>query len=249
MFGAARLGIAASVSGLGTVTTAASVSVQNSGTNAWVDVSTNALTITKVNSPTTDYSDLSYATSAVGSMDPNDTGSLTIADSALHTYGTGDFTIRGWIFCRAGTSATGNEYNHIVDTAISPSDAGDRFPGFSWGWYGPTAQLYMFTSTIFIDFALYMTTGWQHVALVRKSGVVSCYRNGVRGTQSSAAQASKNITSNKMCVARVGNVTSGYNMKHKTAGLQFFKGTALYDAESFTPPTTETPLGYYASIG
>lgn len=226
----------------GTTTATPTLSIQNTGTNFY-DVSPNNFTVTKVGTIAVD-SDTSYVSSGgTGSMACNG-GYLTLPSNAAWQVGFGDFTAHGWLYPRAGAYAAGSVYNGLFDFHAAGNTAGGRSDGLFCGWFGNEKNLYMFGSGSFLVNATSYTltpNAWQHVAFMRKSGIGYIFLNGQM--VKSGDMSAQNISDTNLSLNCVTDSTGGQPSKHKSAGLQFFKGIALYPTTGFTVPTTETPLG------
>jgi hypothetical protein len=144
---------------------------------------------------------------------------LSVATNAALDWGTGDLTIEAWIY---PTSVTG--FNYICSQQTS---GGMIFTldgtSFLVGIYGGT------TAT----FASSITVGrWNHVALVRSSGVTQVFLNGASlGTTSTSFSfpAGRNFLIGTSSV--LDNNFDGY-----MSNFRAVKGTAVYTS-AFTAPT------------
>lgn len=122
------------------------------------------------------------------------TTKLTVPANAVFAPGTGDFTIEAWVNTTAAAifgadttnrasaiwaqTANGNNYSilHLVsdNTTITPKYIG----GGAASVLGPT-----------------LVSGvWNHVAVVRSSGVITIYTNGVAGSSTAGATAMNDVT-------------------------------------------------------
>lgn len=136
-----------------------------------------------------------------------------------------DFTLEAWIY---PTSL--NSYRCIFNTAFSFL-ANPRL-------YIKDGALVIFADNA--DRAFHQTTiqanSWQHVALVRSTGVYSSYLGGVKSTGSWTNQA------HASSVLRIGsdNGTLGQDFAGSMDEVRVTKGVARYTA-NFTPPTAPFP--------
>jgi hypothetical protein len=239
--------------GLGAITTTATISVQNSTTTVrFYNVGSSVVTLTTATGNTilalsTDTSYVSDTTGATGSASVNG-GYISIASTSSVTFGTGNFTIRGWLFPRTSSYAAGAVYNHYID-GIAIGGSGGRSNTLAFGWFGNEKTAYVFSNGDFrlITSSTLTENAWNHVALVRNASSTTIYINGVSGGNSTYFN-SYNLSNTVATIASVADANASFPQVHKFAGFQIFKGTAIYNG-NFTPPTRETPLGYYSSIG
>lgn len=148
-------------------------------------------------------------------------------------FGTGDFTLEGWIYpLTLGNAAIFASQNYHT-------------PGFNGNWLyrlsdsnqtawasydGQGAEEYSeFSSSI-------TTNTWHHVAVTRQNGTLRIFENGVlRGSRTSA----KSLVDGANGV-RIGRSNSNQNFNGYIDEVRFTKGVALYTA-NFTPPTAPFP--------
>jgi hypothetical protein len=180
--------------------------------NTFLDSSTNAFTITRNGTPTqgsfSPYGSL-WSNYFSGSTDYLSVTGTNIAPGA------GDFTAEFWI---NGTYAG---VKVLIDWAAAP-------------------QLYMSGTSIVWYFNADRISGtltnntWQHVAIVRASGVTKMYIDGVAVTQTFTDSTS--ITPTTFTIGgragSTGNTINGY-----MSNVRLVKGTAVYTS-NFTPSTT-----------
>jgi len=164
---------------------------------------------------------------------------LIVPANAAFTFGTGDFTVEAWI-----NFNTGSVYNMVFENGGA---SGGDTSGFSFG-VNTSNQLYMYTngSTVLTGTSVLLLNTWYHVAIVRLSGTITLYSNGVSvGTTSTAY----NFTG-------TGSVSGGIQIG-KNAGTTSFmhgymsnyrvvKGVAVYTG-AFAPSTS--PLSATQSSG
>jgi hypothetical protein len=145
---------------------------------------------------------------------------LTTASSASFAFGTGDYTIEGWIF------STSNAYQRIFwagddkdNLEINSNSVGD-------------ITFYNGTTPVTTSGGIFQSFRWNHMAVVRSSGTVTVYLNGVSVlTQATTA----NTTTNRL-FGIGGNGVNGYFVGN-ISNVRIVKGTAVYTS-SFTPSTT-----------
>lgn len=143
--------------------------------------------------------------------------------SSDFTFGTGDFTLECWAYW----TDTGNRAILGFATNFTLYRAGDN-------------RVYFFDSDDGNNVT--GTTGtvalnqWIHVALVRASGSLQIYTNGVG---SSTASYTKNLTSSNMRIGSAANGTS--NMSGYIDEVRITKGVARYTGSSITVPSAPFP--------
>ena len=152
---------------------------------------------------------------------------LTIPNNVLFALGTGDFTIECWVYSIAGSN---NGVWQLASSAF-PGSAGLAVAANGGAWtvyYGSTSQGHGFGS---------IGTGtWQHVALVRQSGSLYIYSNGVKYTV--AASDTTNYTYTTLVIG--GYYSTSFLWNGYINDLRITRGYARYTA-NFTPPTSAFP--------
>ena len=156
---------------------------------------------------------------------------LTGPSSATIGIGTGDFTIECWFYATDGTS---------IDRGIWETRT-DGYPNWSEGLSltrltETTFRLYG-SSALIVSSATTITNNWNHLAVVRNSGTLEFFVNGVsQGTVSN----STNMNSAQPIAIGSGRYTnSNSTPTHAVKGyIQDFRvlTSALYTS-NFTPPT------------
>lgn len=152
---------------------------------------------------------------------------LTIPNNVLFALGTGDFTIECWAYLTAGSN---NGLWQLASSAF-PGVAGLAVSLFSGQWniyYQNGSQIYGYGT---------VTTGaWYHVALVRQSGSLYIYSNGVKYT---VASDTTNYTGTTLVIGGYYSTSQLWN--GYINDFRITKGLARYTA-NFTPPTQAFPL-------
>jgi hypothetical protein len=224
------------------LTAVANTSLLTCQSNRFVDNSTNAFTITRngdvsVHAFSPFAPTAAYSTANVGGSGYFDgTGDyLTVPAGSAFAYGTGDFTVEGWFYATAEPAAFGSTLfaqtvtgtNYFICTLGSDASPSTRVVRFQFGTSGGGTGI----STS----ATYNLNSWNHFAIVRNSGSVTVYLNGVGGTSGSCTQ----NFSDTSYVPTIGRYThsdtcpfTGY-----LSNFRVVKGTAVYTT-NFTPPTT-----------
>jgi hypothetical protein len=188
--------------------------------NRFIDNSTNNLTLTangntSINGfdpflPNTSYS-------AYGSTYFDGTGDyLDIPSNAAFAFGTGNFTIECWMFnTDAGTTKrTAFKFSNPL-MALTTNNSIASGIGF---WDGSAVRQIVFTPNV-----------WQHIAIVRISGVLTIYLNGVN--QNSAALATSIAASN----VSIGAENTQFPFLGYISDFRV-TNTGVYTS-NFTPPT------------
>ncbi len=191
--------------------------------NTFLDSSTNNFTITR-NGNTTQGTFSPFSQTGWGNYF-NGSSYISAADNAALDLGTGDFTIEGWVYIADG----------IADNAgiVSKRNAS----AFNAGDYRVSYR----TGTSKISFAndavnerntpVVQKNSWTHFAIVRASGTLSAYANGVRGD---TVADSVDLTNGEIQTIGV-NATlffTGY-----MSNIRIVKGTAVYSGATYTVPT------------
>ena len=152
---------------------------------------------------------------------------LTIPNNVLFALGTGDFTIECWAYLTAGSN---NGLWQLASSAF-PGVAGLAVSLFSGQWniyYQNGSQIYGYGT---------VTTGaWYHVALVRQSGSLYIYSNGVKYT---VASDTTNYTGTTLVIGGYYSTSQLWN--GYIDDFRITRGLARYTA-NFTPPTQAFPL-------
>lgn len=191
----------------------------NGGTT-FTDSSTNNLTPTLVNSPTTSTTRAKFGQSGYFAG----TSYLSYApNSTLFAFGTGNFTVEYWLFVVA--------YNSRA-LGFRTSGVSTQFDFF----VSATGQIGMWNGSTTTNFSVTGAVGtgtWHHVAWSRQSGSVRAYLNGVQ--QGSTATITTSL-------AGTSSVQFPANSNYQSAEcyldeLRITKGVARYTGTSFAVQT------------
>jgi hypothetical protein len=212
----------------GPVATACSLLINANGTNGSgdsnrvLDSSTNAYLVTRNLLPV--QSQLSPLSGGDGKWSQYFDGSgdyLTAPAGSSFAFGTGDFTIEGWVNVPSIRS------HAIFDTRSSASSS----TGFYFGtttagnwqvWY--QASLITSTATISLN-------TWQHFALVRLGSTTTLYVDGV------SVGSSTTVVNWTDTQGKIGSSSANAEqLLGNLSNLRVVKGSAIYTA-AFTPPT------------
>ena len=147
---------------------------------------------------------------------------LTVPANTAFAFGTGDFTIECWV-----------NKPSAVNSAII--DARGASSGAPWAFYiDANNNPYFFDGIVYTSTVAVANNQWNHIAVVRTSGVLKIFVNGVQGYSSSHTNAL-----NPSATLYIGGQNFGTPVQ--TVGyisnVRIVKGTAVYTA-NFTPPTT-----------
>jgi hypothetical protein len=159
---------------------------------------------------------------------------ISASANTAFAFGTGDFTVEGWIFttARIGLGNYGSQiagcqvYGTSADWLFNISPTGNLF--FQIGASAVGAILT--TSTVPLNL-------WTHVALVRQSGTVTIYINGVNAGGSASYATSITNASTPFSIGGASNGTAASLLQGYISNLRIVKGTALYTS-AFTPSTS-----------
>ena len=157
---------------------------------------------------------------------------LTVPSNAAFQFGTGDFTIEAWIYLTADTSSS---YAAIIDIRNSASNNGAVMFAVKDG-----LQLAVYSDVLLASTTTLSLYQWQHVALVRSSGVMQIYINGTSASNSVSDSSNKSQLGN----VYIGRVFDGAHVGFSgyLDEVRITKGIARYTS-SFTPPTAAFPNG------
>jgi len=200
--------------------------------NRFRDASSNAFAIT-VNGDTkvsrfSPFSPASaYSTTANGGSAYFDGSGdyLTAPSNAAFAFGTGDFTVEMWAYFMD----TGGIDKPMFDTGVTTSTG--RLAIRQGNASSVANVVNAFVSGTIVSSPSFNFYQWTHVAVVRQSGTVKIYINGVGGT---GVSASANLTENASIFGTFYDYAVyfyGY-----MSNVRVTKGTAVYTA-NFTPPT------------
>ena len=201
-----------------------------SGTT-WTDVSYNGNNGTLTNGPAYTTVGFTEPFGGAGAVYFDGTGDyLSVADDASLQLGSGDFTIEFWIYLN---SLSGNP------TPIDKAYTGSGVSGVGYLLQYSSSALKFYGGITLTSSTTDTTSVWIHYALVRNSGTITLYRNGVSvasggdGTNYTY-NTSLGIGANILAGAGFGAGAGAIN--GFISNLRILKGTALYTS-NFTPPT------------
>ena len=176
-----------------------------------------------------DYSQYSSAAN-LGSLHFDGSGDYVTAPSnAVFDFGTGDYTIESWINIPDVTST----WQAFISRGYTTTGG--------WRLYknsGNSDLRFYYTGTSYISAT---STGlvdntWHHIAVVRSSGTITIYVDGVSKGSGSDGSTSNNPGSYAIEIGS-GVHSSTFPITGYMSDVRIVKGTAVYTAD-FTPPTT-----------
>jgi len=205
-----------------------------------IDNSTNNFTITNNNTATVSSAVVPFTTSfsvfklkknnatpvASYSVLFNGSNYLNCGSNALFSFGTGNFTVEGWMYL-----TTMGVYNTLFSNGTAVAGA---------------VGLYTLGTNNKLSFAEYYGTDvngsttlsintWYHVAVTRSGSTVRLFLNG--NIENSNASDSFNNTTNNLVIGSAWGTAADGRMNGYISNFRIVKGTALYTA-SFTPSTS-----------
>jgi hypothetical protein len=163
---------------------------------------------------------------------------LTLASNAAFTFGTGDFTIEGWVYL-TGTAGNYTIYDsRTAGTSICPLIY----------YQGGNIITYLVNGSNIITGPAIIAYTWHHVAICRSGTSTKMFVNGAQ--VGSTYTDTNNYTSGISTIARNAVAGGGTNLlPGNISNLRIVKGQALYTA-NFTPttsPLTTTSQGATAA--
>jgi hypothetical protein len=152
---------------------------------------------------------------------------LTIPASPNLQFGTGDFTVEAWVNPIIFVNGA-NNYFPIIDTRFGVSST--SYVAGIWSgkldfYYGNGGGRYTAVSNIV------SVNNWQHIAIIRQSGTIMTFVNGIKDSLTTTYSGSLLVESSTILIGRLtdGDVANGYIDE-----LRITKGKALYTS-NFTP--------------
>ena len=195
------------------------------------DGSSNAHSITTVGTVYTElyspYDHVSYSPSSHGgSVYFDGTGDYLVTPSSTNVQlGTGDFTAECWFYCTSASS-----YHQIF--SWRPNNGSSAGKG-SFAINPSNGYIWYETSGIIDTSSNWLTNTWYHIALVKSSGTLKIYQNGV---EVGSASHSTNLDGTTLSIA--GNNDGSEGFAGYISDFRLVKGTAVYTS-AFTPPTEQ----------
>ena len=203
------------------------------GSTTFVDDSSSNLSPTVVGSVSISTAQSKFGGSSIYISGPG--SRLSYAASALHVFGSNDFTIEGWLYVVGGQNYArmlhyGPAWNDNNAWGIAAKNA--DFPGkLAFFAYKLGGVLCVSTTSI-------VSNTWYHVAVTRSSGVFRLFINGIiEATNSShVGVAIESATTNGLGIgSSFTGQTGGEDLTGHIDDLRITKGVARYTS-NFTPP-------------
>jgi hypothetical protein len=210
----------------------------------FVDSSTINATVSRVGSPVVTQgsfspyppiNSVSYTAAVNGGSGlwPSNIAYLNIGSSnAAYAFGTGDFTVEGWMYFNSIPSSSA--YSPMVQ-----SDAVGSSTNNKWFFSYNNSKLVFATHStggFTCTTPWSPTTGvWYHVAVTRASGTIYLFINGVSGTVTTTGTPNGyDLGQNGISI---GAMSSPYYFQGYLCDVRLVKGTAVYTG-NFTTPTS-----------
>jgi hypothetical protein len=207
--------------------------------NTFLDSSTNNFSITRNGNATqgtfSPFSQTGWSNFFDGTGDY-----LSVATQTQLGFGTGDFTVECWAYITT-TPVTNTRGLFHIATAINATVSGYGI-GITTGL---AVQFYSGNTFTTSSTTISLNT-WNHFALVKSSGTVRLYVNGVQPTTNGSIADSQNFTTAVATIGTWYSTGTGFEITGYVSNFMATKGGALYTS-TFTPSTT--PLTTTVSAG
>jgi len=178
--------------------------------------------------PTATTGSPTVSTSGSGSLAfSSNTQLLTYPTNAGYAFGTGDYTIEGWVYIN-GVQA------NSVATIVGATGTGGLVFSLSGGTTPTSVSINPYGSgnTVTASFSFSLST-WYHIAVARSSGSTKIFVNGTQyGTTTTD---NTNYAQQPMALSGVA-ASGSQNLNGYISNIRLVKGTAVYTA-NFTAPT------------
>ena len=238
-----RVVVGTALYGGATLTIPTTLPTDVSGTELLLNFGATAAPTVTVSYWFNDTSSLSHVLIPNGTITQSDEGSGILAaalgsDGYLTTtlnddFGTGDFTIEGFI---NNSSYSSNTY--LIDARLGSNWA------IGWALDGSNSGALTFydgnTLTFITSDTLVPSSQWSHIAVVRNSNVLAIYLNGVNVGQANNST-DFNGTGTLTIGRRYEDLSNSY-FNGSIAGLRIVKGTALYTSNFAVPTSIPTDV-------
>jgi len=205
--------------------------------NFFIDYSANSLVVANNGSLASTSAPPISSTSTYNSIYFYTGTNITVVDNNAFIFGTGDFTIETWF----NILQLDNNGDAGLFQLSGPIDRALR--SISVLYAGQTAVYVYFgvqnqSSTYGYRYATFTLNTWYHIALVRRSNVLSLYINGVGGTLISASSDTTdyNFTTN----LTIGKLATSFYLNGYMSNFRIVKGTAVYTGNFNVPNTPLT---------
>ena len=215
--------------------------------NRFRDASSNAFAITVNGTPSIQAFSPFAPTAAYSAATNGGSGyfdgtgdELSIAANAAFQFGTGDFTIEGWIYTDSSTETYGKR---IVSKFAQAGNGGWLLEVLRTSGNTVRFMWYNATPSLVVDFGTndaLAANAWHHIAVSRSGANVSLFVDGVRKATSASVSGATDNFSATVYVGGGGAVdtyTDGY-----LSNIRLVKGTAVYDPTLTTLTVPTAPL-------
>ena len=154
---------------------------------------------------------------------------LNLRNNTVFAFNTGDFTIEAWVYPTASHTGAGMVIFDQRGTYNTNN-------GINMWLRGSTNQLVFSTNgnSEYGGSGTAPINTWTHVAVVKTSGVIKSYVNGVLSTTFSYVTS---LSDTSACIGRSTDTNPSYYFEGYIDDLRITRGLARY-TENFTPPTT-----------
>jgi hypothetical protein len=149
---------------------------------------------------------------------------LTTASDAAFGFGTGDFTIEGWIYTNSSSTQRIISSSENNGELLLVNSGGNVY----LNWFDGSSDFG--NSSNFVP-----QNSWAHVAVTRSSGSVRLFINGT--LSNTPATSTRSYGTRSVTVGIYGGDNSTQPFNGSISNLRILKGTALYTS-SFTVPTS-----------
>jgi hypothetical protein len=171
---------------------------------------------------------------------------LTVPNSSLFDYGSGNFTIECWVYSAllASEKAIYGKRGSAGTTSpilfgLTPVSSTNRL--FIWG--STSTGNWNINGSFTPGSIIVPVNTWVHVACVRNETTITTYVNGIADTVLNSIVSSLEVNTSAVSIG-AGDSSGGSSFLGYISNVRIVKGTAVYTA-AFTPPTA--PLTTIAS--
>ena len=153
---------------------------------------------------------------------------LTYTASSDFNMGTGDFCFEAWIW--PDNTQTTNP--RIVGQTLNSSGNWDIYLEGSSG----TSPISMMGGSYSLGVAFPSSSTWHHFAIIRRSGLVQAFINGIPSTTIISFSSNWGSSTDTFGISKIGSATN-YNFNGYMNDIRLYKGTSKYQiGVPFTPP-------------
>lgn len=158
---------------------------------------------------------------------------LTLDGSSDFAYGTGDFTVEGFLYAPSIPGTAGAIFDH------RPSTTNGAYPALFLNTDG--TLVYFVNNAIQISGGTVISTStWYHWAISRSGTSTKLFLGGTQGGSTYSDSNNYAVGASRPSIAASGFATSANQFNGKLCSIRITNGTARYTA-NFTPPTLPMP--------